>query len=52
MTYTIQQLCQRWQCSNQLIYDLLRTRQLHGFKVGKEWRISEKEVERFEAGDT
>ena len=46
--YTIETLAARWVCSKDVIYDLLRTKQLNGFKLGSAWRISAKEVNRFE----
>lgn len=46
--YTVDTLAERWSCSRDVIYDLLRKRELKAFKVGTSWRISPKEVDRFE----
>ena len=46
--FTIDGLAAYWNCSKDIIYDLLREKKLKGFRVGKAWRISAKEVERFE----
>ena len=46
--FTVERLAQRWCCSTDIIYDLLRTRELKGFKIGKAWRISAAAVDRFE----
>ena len=39
--YTIKELAEIWRCSTDVIYDLLRSGKLRGFKVGGGWRISE-----------
>lgn len=46
--FTVETLAQRWCCSSDIIYDLLRTRKLKGFKVGSSWRISPEAVDHFE----
>lgn len=46
--FTVEGLAERWMCSTDLIYDLLRKKKLKAFKVGSSWRISAKEVDRFE----
>jgi len=46
--FTVDGLAERWMCSTDLIYDLLRKRKLIGFKLGGVWRISAKAVYRFE----
>lgn len=46
--YTVDRLAERWDCSRDVIYDLLRKRELKAFKVGSAWRISAAEVNRFE----
>lgn len=46
--YTVDQLAARWSCSTDVVYDLLRKKQLKGFKLGAAWRITAKEVDRFE----
>ena len=51
MAFTVDRLASRWDCSPDIIYDLLRKHQLKGFKLGAAWRISVKEVERFESGE-
>lgn len=46
--FTIDGLADYWNCSKDVIYDLLKTKELKGFRLGKAWRISAREVERFE----
>lgn len=46
--FTVDSLAAHWSCSADVIYDLLRKKQLKGFKLGHSWRISAKEVDRFE----
>ena len=43
-------LAQRWSCSPDVVYDMLRGGKLRGFKVGANWRISSAEVDRYEQG--
>lgn len=50
--YTPTDLAVRWECSVDVIYDLLRSRKLAGFKVGNQWRISHQTVNQFEGGQT
>lgn len=42
------QVAKRWGCSSTLIYDLLAAGKLRGFRLGKLWRVSADEVERYE----
>lgn len=46
--FTVESLAERWVCSTDLIYDLLRKKKLKAFKVGSAWRITAAEVHRFE----
>jgi len=46
--FTVVDLAKRWYCSVDVIYDLLRSKQLKGFKIGTSWRISAKAVDEFE----
>lgn len=39
--YTPQSLAAKWGCSKDIVYDLLRTGKLQGFKLGRDWRISD-----------
>ena len=39
--YTPQSLAAKWGCSKDVVYDLLRTGKLQGFKLGRDWRISD-----------
>lgn len=48
--YTPDALAKRWQCSLDVIYDLLRQRKITGFKLGRVWRISGEAVDKFERG--
>ena len=38
--YTPRTLAQTWDCSPDVVYDLLRTGKLKGFRVGRHWRVS------------
>lgn len=49
--YTVNDLTVRWKCSRDVIQDLLADGRLKGFKVGRNWRISVAEVERYERGE-
>jgi len=40
----------RWACSRGHVYRMLRSREVRGFKVGKDWRIPADEVDRIESG--
>lgn len=46
--YSAAELAQRWGVSLGHVYNMLRSRKLLGFKVGKDWRISADEVDRIE----
>ena len=46
--YTVASLAERWACSRDVIYDLLRKHELRGFRVGNALRISAEEVRRVE----
>ncbi|WP_247712085.1 helix-turn-helix domain-containing protein [Qipengyuania qiaonensis] len=50
--YTPASLADRWGCSTTLIYDLLNSKQLPGFKLGKLWRIKADAVEAYECNPT
>lgn len=47
--YTPQELALLWQCSTDVVYDLLRAGKLVGFKVGSSWRIRHSEVLNYES---
>lgn len=49
--YTVKELTERWKCSRDVIQDLLADGRLKGFKVGRNWRISLAEIERYERGE-
>ena len=49
--FTPADLAARWNCSLDVVYDLLRSVRLRGFKVGSQWRITDRQVERFENGE-
>lgn len=46
--YTVASLAERWMCSKDVIYDMIRRRDIKAFKVGRDLRISAQEVERYE----
>lgn len=47
--FTPETLAERWQCSTGVIYRMLSSGQLPGFKIGKLWRIRAEDVEEFES---
>jgi len=47
-TFTVPELAQFWNCSTDVIYDLLRSGKLQGFKLGKSWRISDEARRNYE----
>ena len=49
--FTPADLAARWNCSLDGVYDLLRSGRLLGFHVGSQWRITDRQVERFENGE-
>lgn len=49
--YTVTELSKRWRCSRDAIQDLLSGKKLHGFRVGRNWRIPREAVERYERGE-
>ena len=46
--YTVRELAVCWNCSTDIVYDLLRSGKLAGFKLGKSWRISDEARQTFE----
>ena len=48
--YTVTSLAERWDCSKDVLYDMLRDGRLRAFRVGKALRISPEEVRRIEEG--
>ena len=47
--YTPATLAKKWACSVDIVYDLLRSGKLHGFKLGKDWRIPDSARAAYEA---
>lgn len=49
--YTVAELAEHWNCSKDVIYDIIRCGELHSFRLrGKALRIASEEVERYEKG--
>lgn len=46
--YTITQLAQRWQCSTDAIYDMVRRGDIKSFRVGKAIRFTAEAVAEYE----
>lgn len=46
--YTPQDLAARWKCNINTLYEMLRKGKLQGFKIGRDWRISERAVIAYE----
>ncbi len=49
-SYSVHDLAARWGCSQQAVYDMLRSGTIHGFKIGSMWRIKLAEIEAWESG--
>lgn len=47
-TFTIKSLAERWLCSPDIIYDMVRKGELKTFRVGRAIRITGAEVDRYE----
>lgn len=43
--YTLEQMCEILQVHYQTVLKLLRSRKLQGFKMGREWRITKRDLE-------
>lgn len=48
--FSVRRLAQRWGCSPQHVYNLIRSKKLTSFRIGGLIRIAAAEVERFECG--
>ena len=48
--YTVKTLADRWSCSIDVVYDMIRQGCLRTFRVGRALRISPAEVDRYESG--
>ena len=46
--YTPQELADLWKCSISTVYTMLRQGKLSGFKLGRDWRITESAVRAYE----
>lgn len=46
--YTPKTLAAHWGCSPDIVYDLLRSGKLHGFRLGRSWRVTEEAREAYE----
>lgn len=49
--YTPDQLAERWGCPGETVRQMCRTGRLRSFVVGKMYRITAAEVDRYEAGE-
>ena len=49
--YTPEELASRWRVSPDTVYRALLAGTLKGFKVGRQWRIREEAVEKYEKGE-
>jgi hypothetical protein len=50
VVYTDQQLADEWQMPVSTLQDMLRDGRVHGFKVGRAWRITEAARLEYEQG--
>ncbi len=50
MVYTTKEVAEKFRTTVDTIKRMLRRGDLHGFKVGNEWRITEEEVNRVMRG--
>lgn len=48
MALTVTDVAERWNCSKNTVYRLIRENKLKTFRLGIDIRITEREVERFE----
>lgn len=39
--WTVASLAEHWGCSTDMVYSLLNSGKLRGFKLGKDWRITD-----------
>ena len=46
--YSVKELAALWRCSPSVVYDLLTNGKLHGFKIGRSWRITDEDRRAFE----
>lgn len=51
VVFTVLELAERWQCSSDVIYDMLKRGDLKGFKLGGAWRVARVVAERYELGE-
>lgn len=49
--YNVPEVAAHWGVTSQTVYNLLRSGKLKGFKIGRDWRISEEAVHAFETGE-
>ncbi len=47
---TVAELATRWKCHRQSVMQKIRDDEITAFKIGRQYRISLREVERFEQG--
>ena len=47
---TVAELAERWKCHRQSVMDKIHDEEIQAFKIGRQYRISLKEIERYEAG--
>ena len=50
--FTIDELATRWRVSYGLVYKMLTSGTLKGFRIGSTWRVPASVVEAFEKGET
>lgn len=48
--YTVAELAARWKCHRQSVMTKIQDGELKAFKIGRQYRVALKEVERHEAG--
>lgn len=47
---TVAELAARWKCHRQSVMQKIHDEELTAFRIGREYRIALKEIERYEAG--
>ena len=52
VVYSVTQLATYWQVPEETIREMIRRRDLQAFKVGREWRVTDKAVREYEEGVT
>lgn len=50
LVFTVAELAERWKCHRQSVMDKIHDGEIAAFKIGRQYRIALREVERYEQG--